>query len=240
MDDSDLNHAGHTRKSVQKLLSSIQAEEIMRPRSQVTMLNADSPFSDMMKTIIKDGHSRFPVFQDRIDNIIGVLYVKDLLRLYPDKLSETNIQTQSFLRKPLFVSENKKASELLVEFKESHIHMSIVVDEYGTMLGIITLEDILEEIVGEINDEFDKVDSQTYTSTKTGSHLIYPRMTIEEFNKVFKTRIKSEDFETVGGFILDQFGYIPKEKESTIYGNYRFTVGKVKGSRIYEILVEKK
>lgn len=240
MDDVDPSHAGNTRKSIQKLLSSIRAEEIMRPRSQVTMINADSPFSEIMQTLIRDGHSRFPVFQERIDNIIGILYVKDLLRLYPEKLVNTNLIASSFLRKPLFVSENKKASKLLVEFKESHIHMAIVVDEYGTMLGIITLEDILEEIVGEIHDEFDKIEDRNYSPTGTGNHVVYPRMPIEEFNKVFKTRIQSEDFETIGGFILDQFGHVPKQEEAIDYGNYKLTIGKVEGSRIQEILVERK
>ncbi len=219
-------------------LSKITVSDIMIPRGNITLLNSKSTFQDMIETVIADGHSRFPVYASRIDNIIGILYVKDLLQFF--KITEMNFDVTKILRKPLFVSENKKASELLSLFREERVHIAVVVDEYGTMVGIVSLEDILEEIVGDISDEYDKEKKQNYRISADNEYVIYPQMSLDEFNELFKTRISSKIYETIGGFILEKFGYVPKTGESITFGAYLFEIQKAEGSRIKEILLKKR
>jgi magnesium and cobalt transporter len=219
-------------------LSKIKASDIMIPRSNVIFLNSKNTFQEIIEIVISDGHSRFPVYSSKIDNIIGILYVKDLLQFF--KITEMNFDVTKILRKPLFVSENKKSSELLSLFREERVHLAIVVDEYGTMVGIISLEDILEEIVGDISDEYEKEKMENYRPAGNNEYIIYPRMPLEEFNEIFKTRINSKTYETIGGFILEKFGYMPKSGESIIYAGYNFEIIKAEGSRIKEILLKKR
>jgi magnesium and cobalt transporter len=237
MDDSEQKPGKISKKAIRDELSKIEAHDIVVPRSRVVMLKVDAPFDDIIGTIIKDGHSRFPVFSEKIDNIIGVLYAKDLLNLFTLSQKNKEAGINKILRKPLFIPENKKVDELLNEFINTHIHIAIVVDEYGNMMGIITLEDILEVIVGEISDEYDKEETSNYTKISNNEYLILPKMSIKEFNSLFKTRIKSEDFDTIGGFIIEQFGYVPKEGEILNYRNHLFRIKSVDGSKIREIIV---
>lgn len=226
-----------SRRVILEELSKVTAADIMVPRSEVVLLNMETSFSSIIETVLSDGHSRFPVYSGKIDNIVGILYVKDLLQFF--KSIEVEFNVSKILRKPLFVSENKKASELLSEFKDERIHLAIVVDEYGTMLGIVSLEDILEEIVGDISDEYDKDAHQSYEVINQNESLLYPRMALSEFNTVFKTKIISDDYETIGGFILDRFGYVPKEGESFQFSGYTFEIIQVEGSRIKKVLLKK-
>jgi Mg2+/Co2+ transporter CorC len=227
-----------SRKVMLEELSKIEASDLMIPRSDVAVININSSFIEVIDKVISDGHSRFPVFSEKIDNIVGILYVKDLLPFL--KTVEMVFDITHILRKPSFVSENKKASELLSEFREERVHLAIVVDEYGTMLGIVTLEDILEEIVGDISDEYDEEEElKNYTQLKKNEYIILPKMPIDEFNTLFKTRITSEDYETIGGFLLEKFGYVPKEGESIEYGYYKMTIKEVHGSKIKQILLKK-
>jgi CBS domain containing-hemolysin-like protein len=238
MEESNSRSGKISRKLLISELSKIEVSEIMIPRSSVVLINMASPFEEILDIIIKDGHSRFPVYSEKIDNIIGVLYSKSLLSVLKSD-SQKDFKISKILKKPLFVSENKKAGELLTMFKNIHIHMAIVVNEYGAMLGIITMEDILEEIVGEINDEFDKEEASFYTVISDKETSIIPRMSIEEFNKVFKTRIRSEEYDTIGGFVIDWFGYVPKAGENFEYGNYNFLIQSAEGSRIKKITIQK-
>ncbi len=210
----------------------------MIPKGNVVLLNLKSTFQEIIDTVIADGHSRFPVYSSKIDNITGILYVKDLLQFF--KITEVNFDITRILRKPIFVSENKKASELLSLFREEHVHLATVVDEYGTMVGIISLEDILEEIVGDISDEYEKEKRENYITAGKNEYIVYPQMNLEEFNDLFKTRISSRVYETIGGFILEKFGYVPKTGESISYGGCYFEIRKVEGSRLREILVKKR
>lgn len=236
--NNDSKDCRMSRKAIMEELSKIEVSDIMIPRSEVVLLNLKSSFEELVDIVINDGHSRFPVFSNKIDNIVGVLYVKDLLQYFKKKANELDLQ--SILRKPVFVPENKKTSDMLSEFREERIHIAIVVDEYGTMLGIVSLEDILEEIVGDISDEYDQVDDNAHFSeVAKDQFLVSPKMPLEEFNQVFKTRITSENYETVGGFILDRFGYVPKEGEEIQYGNHVFEIKSVQGSRIQQILMKK-
>jgi len=224
------------KKIILEELSKIKASDIMVPRSDVILINKDLKLNDILKIVVEDGHSRFPVYETQIDNILGILYVKDLLRYFNRK----DFNIEEILKTPLFISENKLASELLKDFKKERIHLAIVVNEYGTMVGIVCLEDIIEEIVGEIEDEYDKEEIETYKRLSKNEFIIYPKMKIDEFNNIFKTRLNSENFDTVGGFVLEYFGYIPKTGESFEHGNYIFNIKSVDGSRIKEILIRKK
>lgn len=217
-------------------LSKISVADIMVPRSEVVLIDRSLSLEEILKIVVEDGHSRFPVYEEQIDNILGVLYVKDLLKFFKRK----DFDIREILREAIFVPENKTASDLLKEFKEKRIHFAIVVNEYGTMVGVVCLEDIIEEIVGEIEDEYDKKDEISYKKITKNEFLIYPKMSIEEFNKIFKTRIVSENFDTIGGFILESFGYLPKSGDSIEYGNYVFTVKSVDGSKIKEIVLKRR
>lgn len=240
MDDSDSKPGHLSTKAIREELSKIEADQIMIPRSEVTILNANLSFKEIIDIIIKDGHSRFPVFAERIDNVLGVLYVKDLLPFFRSNDCSAEFDIKGILRKPLIVPENKRAGELLSEFRINHVHIAIVVNEFGGFLGIITLEDILEEIVGEISDEFEKEETSNYIVISKKETVIYPKMTIGEFNKLFRTRIKSDDFDTIGGFVLDQFGHVPHKEESITYRNLILTIKKVEGSKIQQIMVTRK
>lgn len=217
-------------------LSKISVADIMVPRSEVVLIDKNLSLEEILKIVVEDGHSRFPVYEEQIDNILGVLYVKDLLKFFKRK----DFEIKNILREPIFVPENKTASDLLKEFKEKRIHFAIVVNEYGTMVGVVCLEDIIEEIVGEIEDEYDRKDEISYKKITKNEYIIYPKMSIEDFNKIFKTRIVSENFDTIGGFILESFGYLPKSGDSIEYGNYIFIVKSVDGSKIKEIILKRR
>lgn len=223
---------------IQKELSRIEAADIMVPRSSVILINSSQSFSEIVDIIMADGHSRFPVYNGQIDNITGVLYAKDLLQFF--KQIDVNFDIGRILRKALFVSENKKASELLTEFRDSRVHLAIVVDEYGTMLGIITLEDIIERIIGEINDEFDTDEqNDSVQALSKDEFIISAKMTLEEFNNLFKTRIFSEDYDTIAGYLIQSFGYVPKTGESMEISGQTVTVKASEGSRLKKLLVKK-
>ena len=224
-----------SKTNILKELSKIQASQIMIPLSEVTLINKNMDFGEILSLVEKDGHSRFPVYDEKVDNIIGILYVKDLLK-YLRKRKKFNIH--HILRKPIFVPENKIISELLKDFKEKRVHIAIVVNEYGSMVGIVCLEDIIEELIGDVEDEFDK-EEVLYQKISDDKYIISPKMKIEEFNKIFKTKLGPESLETLSGYILNFFGYVPKEGESFKFGNYKLTINTVSGSRIKEILLEK-
>ncbi len=240
MDDSSPGDAEINKRVIRDKLSKIEASDIFVPRSEVILLNIDSTFDEMLSAVIADGHSRYPVFSEKIDNIVGFLYVKDLLPLINNPDARNDSVIRKLARKPLFISENKKLSDLFSEFINTHVHMAIVVDEYGSFIGLITLEDILEQIVGDISDEYDKAEEAYYKAISDKETLIYPKMPIDEFNKLFRTRIQSEDYDTIGGFVIDRFGYVPKVDEKLKYKNLEFIISKAEGSRILEIRVVRK
>lgn len=238
MEDSGSKEEQRQHQFVNEFLNKTEASDIMIPRSQVTLIDSILSFNEIVNLINKDGHSRFPVYTEKIDNIVGILYAKSLLE-YIRHSDQKQFDMIKILRKPLFISENKKASDLFAEFIKTHTHMAIVVDEYGTFLGIVTLEDVMEEIVGDISDEFDKEKKAFYSVISPKESMVLPGMSIEEFNQVFKTRIKSEDYDTIGGFIIDHFGYVPKAGECVQYKHYEIVIESVEGSKILKILVKK-
>ncbi|ORL46073.1 gliding motility protein GldE [Zunongwangia atlantica 22II14-10F7] len=231
-----------TTKEEQKILKGIvsfgntDTKQVMRPRMDVFALSDEDPYEEIIPVLIENGYSRIPVYKENIDNVIGILYIKDLLP-YLDK---TDFEWTSLLREPYFVPENKKLDDLLNEFKEKKNHLAIVVDEYGGTSGLITLEDIIEEIVGDISDEFDDEDL-IYSKLDELNFVFEGRTPLKDFYKIIKLEDPSlfEDnkgeAETLAGFLLEISGEFPHQNEVINFGNYNFKVEAVDDRRIKQI-----
>ena len=204
-------------------VSSLQAREIMVPRSQIIAIRMDDSPQDFLPQVIESGHSRFPVIGESLDDIKGILLAKDLL---PLALNGTeNFNLESILRTANIVPEGKRVNVLLREFRENRYHMALVMDEYGGISGLLTIEDILEEIVGEIEDETDEEENDNYIKRMSDSDFIIKALTpIEEFNEYFEAELSTEDFDTIGGILMSEFGHIPKRNEVTVIENFQFRV----------------
>ena len=213
-------------------------KEVMIPRTDMVIVDTTTTLTKLMQLVKTKLHSRIPVYKEKIDNIIGILYVKDLLP-YLNKRKQEPIDLEKLARSPYFVPEQKKIDELLREFQEEHIHMALVVDEYGGISGLITLEDIIEEIVGEIQDEYDK-EMPLYRKINENTYIIDGKMSIEEVNEdigIFLPEI--DGVETISGFILHLLGSFPKEKEEVEYTSYKFIVEKINKNRILKVRLYK-
>jgi len=201
----------------------LQAREIMIPRPQMVVVKANQSLDDMLNTIIRAGHSRYPVIGDTPDEVLGILLAKDLL---PQLLqaNEESFDVRKRLRPATVVPESKRLNVLLRDFREKRNHMAIVIDEYGGVAGLITIEDVLEQIVGDIEDEFD-VDADSFIRKVADNDYIIKALTpIDEFNEVFGARFSDEEFDTIGGIILQQFGHLPSRNEMAQLDRYEFKV----------------
>ncbi len=213
-------------------------KEIMVPRTDMVCVEASTTLTDLMKLVKTKLHSRIPVYKGRIDNVIGILYVKDLLP-YLTKRRRERLDLEKLVRPAYFVPEQKKIDELLREFQKERIHMALVVDEYGGIAGLVTLEDIIEEIVGEIQDEYDK-EAPLYKKIDDNTFIVDGRMPLEEVNEALHLNLPTEEgFETISGFILSKLGALPKEKEKVEYDGYIFIVERVTRNRIIKVRIEK-
>jgi CBS domain containing-hemolysin-like protein len=209
------------------------ARELMVPRIDVMALDVETPTPEAVDALLSAGHSRAPVYENTIDNILGILYAKDLLKLWRSGKLEGNLR--GHLRPALFVPETKKANELLAELQARRTHMAIVVDEYGGTAGLVTLEDIVEEIVGDIRDEFD-VNEEVYVEKISDAEYIFDaRINIDEVNELLNTRLPSEDSDSLGGYIYGQLGHIPAASEKVSSGAATFEVATVTGRRIRKV-----
>jgi gliding motility-associated protein GldE len=240
----ELTSEGDTTREEQKILEGIvsfgntDTKQVMRPRIDIFALSEDMKFLEVLEEIKQNGYSRIPVFSDNIDNVIGVLYVKDLL-MYIDR---KNFNWLSLIREPYFVPENKKLDDLLLEFQEKKIHLAVVVDEYGGTSGIVTLEDIIEEIVGDISDEFDDEDL-VFSKLDDHNYVFEGKTTLKDFYRV--ARINDEvDFEeqkgeseTIAGFVLEIAGSFPKRGEKVVFKNYEFVVESLDRKRLKQIKI---
>ncbi|MEW6653903.1 MAG: hemolysin family protein [Bacteroidota bacterium] len=218
----------------------VMAREIMTPRVDIASVSVDDTFEDLMNVINESGHSRIPLYEDSLDNVIGIIYAKDLLPYLKTPELRKNLLLRSIARDVIYVPATKLINDLLQEFQEKKIHIGIVVDEYGGTSGLISLEDVLEEIVGEIRDEHDKEEAEITKLNET-SFLVLGKVSIDEINETLGKNLSSEndDYDTLGGFILNQAGNIPKQGYKTEHSGFTFTVKEVINNRINKILVEK-
>lgn len=214
-------------------LSQTSVKEVMVPRIDVDFISVDTPYEELIEKIQKSGHSRFPVYSESIDNVIGVLYVKDLIYSFGKK---EQVELQNIIRKAFFVPESKRIDTLLREFKRRHLHIAIAIDEYGGIAGIITMEDIIEEIVGDIQDEFDN-EREDILSIGKNMWLCDARVDLDDLNETIEAAFPAEDFDSLGGFVFDLFGKIPVKFEKTSWNEYDFIVQDMEGHRINSIKV---
>ena len=180
--------------------------EIMVPRTDMACVSVEATVGEILETIINCGHSRIPVYEDTIDNIIGLLYAKDLLKYWGN--DQEQLQVRSIVRPPYFIPETKNLEQLLQEFKRKHVHLAIVIDEYGGTSGLITIEDLLEQIVGDIQDEYDREEA-LFEVNADGSITADARMPVEDLEEYFEIEIERDKFDTVGGLIFHLTGKIP-------------------------------
>ena len=216
-------------------LSKTSVKEVMIPRIDVDFISSDIQRDELFSKIISTGHSRFPVYTDSIDNVIGVLYVKDLLKVFAEN---TSLDLLKIIRKPYFVPETKRIDSLLREFKRHHLHIAIAIDEYGGISGIVTMEDIIEEIVGDIQDEFDK-ENEDIIPVSTNIWMCDARVNLDDLNGTLDSDFPNEDFDSLGGFVFDLFGKVPVKYEKSSWKNYDFIVQDMEGHRINLIKVIK-
>jgi len=196
--------------------------EVMIPRTDMVCCSVDSDLPELLKEIIRSGHSRFPIFEGTIDQIVGIVYAKDLLRFWGK--DQVSVSITKVMRTPFFVPESKKIEELLQDFKNRRVHMAIAVDEFGGTSGLITIEDLLEEIVGDIMDEYDLEESQLHVEDD-GSLLVDARLNIYELEEHLELSVPGkEQFDTVGGFLSHLAGHVPKVGETIHDGNLEMTV----------------
>lgn len=212
------------------------AKEVMIPRPDVVALEIDAPREDIISVVTEQGFSRIPVYKETIDTIVGILFAKDLIGMFE---YEDSIILEDILRPASFVPETKKISQLLREFQQQKIHLAIVIDEFGGTEGIITLEDIIEEIVGEIHDEYDEI-KLSYIKDTDGTWIVDGGMNISEFNKAFSAQVPEDvDYETVNGFLHKITGRIPDVNEEIQFGNLSFTIMRKSERRIEKIKVKR-
>ncbi|MEQ8955341.1 MAG: transporter associated domain-containing protein, partial [Gammaproteobacteria bacterium] len=197
--------------------------DIMIPRSQVVMLPAKLPACELVETVINASHSRFPVIGENVDNVMGILLAKDLLPLVlSDNPEKFNIK--DVVRPATFVPESKRLNVLLKEFRGSRQHMAIVIDEYGSVCGVVTIEDVLEQIVGEIEDEYDVDDESYIKKFDEHNHIVKAITPVDEFNTYFSTEFNDQESSTIGGIVLQSFGHIPERGETVSIGPLLITV----------------
>lgn len=201
----------------------MQVRDIMVPRSQMVIVNRDDPPADILPAVIEAGHSRYPVIGEDRDQVVGILLAKDLLRYFIDGGRE-NFDIKECLRPVAFIPESKRLSELLKEFRASHHHMAIVVDEYGGVSGLVTIEDVLEQIVGDIGDEYDTDDDLDIRKEAERQFSVKGTTRIEEFNQYFGTSFSDEDFDTIGGLAINFLSRLPRRGETFTLDGLEFRV----------------
>lgn len=219
-------------------VSEMQARDIMIPRSQMDVIDISESPAQFIPMVIQTAHSRFPVIGENRDNIIGILLAKDLLRFYA---GEEEFNVREMLRPAVFIPESKPLNVLLKEFRASRNHIAIVVDEYGGVAGLVTIEDVLEQIVGDIEDEHDvdEVDEKI-VEERGGQYRVKALTEITDFNAVFGTDYSDEEFDTIGGLVLQRFGRIPKRGEQVSFDNLSFKVLRADSRRMHLLQVVKK
>ena len=210
----------------------MQVRDVMIPRSQVVVLERDASPETLLRTVVESGHSRFPVTGENRDEVVGILLAKDLL-FYAFGLGDSRFNVRDILRPAIFVPESKRLNVLLKEFRSSRVHMAIVVDEYGGVSGMVTIEDVLEQIVGEIEDEHDIEEEDTIRKHSEVHYTIKALTPVEDFNEYFKTGLPDDEFDTIGGIVVSHIGRLPKRGERVVIGNLLFKVLRADNRRVH-------
>ena len=230
--------SGDTLKMLEGALSvsEHQVSDIMVPRSQMVALPVSAVFIDLMKMVVESGHSRFPVHGDDKDDILGILLAKDLLRGIVADGGPGSIR--ELLRPVILIPESKRLNVLLKEFRQSRNHMAIVIDEHGGVAGIITIEDVLEQIVGEIDDEHDDADEAKMIAAQSDGQFMVDALTpIADFNDQFGADFLDDEYDTIGGFVTDAIGHLPEAGEELTVGRFHFRVGRADQRRVHSFVV---
>jgi magnesium and cobalt transporter len=210
----------------------LQVRDIMIPRAQMVFVRRDDPFAKLLPVVVESGHSRFPVMDEDRDDIVGILLAKDLLRLYTQEVRE-RFDIREFMRPVVFVPESKRLNVLLKEFRGNRNHMALVVDEYGGVSGLVTIEDVIEQIVGEIDDEFDVEDDHNIRKEAERQFTVRGVTRIEEFNEYFGAHLSEEEgFDTVAGLLMKEFGRLPRRGDAATIDGFEFRVTRADRRRI--------
>jgi magnesium and cobalt transporter len=212
------------------LFSNMRVRDIMLPRNQMVCIKQNQFFNDIINTVTQTGHSRFPVTDENEDEVIGIVHAKDLLRYQDNSIDSFDLL--DICRKVTFVPESRRLDSLLSEFRSNKNHMAIVVDEYGGVSGFVTIEDIIEQIIGDIEDEFD-IDEEAYIKVHDNGHYIVKAHTpIDEFNDQLHTNFSDETYDTIGGILMNSFGYLPTRGETITIGTLQFKIINADARRI--------
>src|SRR4029077_6820184 len=209
----------------------LQVRDILVTRARVVFVRRDQPAARILPVVVESGHSRFPVMDDDRDDIVGILLAKDLLRLTTAH-SRERFDIREYMRPAVFVPESKRVNVLLKEFRGSRNHMAIVVDEYSGVAGLVTIEDVIEQIVGDIDDEFDVEDDQNIRREAERQFSVRGSTRIDEFNQYFHTELPAGEFDTVAGLVMKQFGRMPRRGESVSLGEFEFRITRADRRRI--------
>lgn len=219
-------------------LSEKQVQEIMTPRTDITCLTYDATIKEAAECILENGHSRIPVYKDTKDNIIGIIYAKDLLTYIVGDKHDFSEPVEKIARPPFFIPETKSSAELLQEFRARKNHIAIVVDEYGGTSGLITIEDLLEIIVGDIEDEFDAPKEEDVQKINDNEYLLHGRTMLDDLNDI-AIEIESDEVDTIGGYLSLQAGHVPQVNETFTVGEWQFTVIEADTKQIHKISAKK-
>ena len=241
-EDDSFQHLNAIEKDMIKgvvELSDTTVKEVMVPRIDVVFVPEETTLAEAVQILIECGHSRVPVYHETIDNVSGILYAKDILKFLISDKNPEGVKLSDIMRKPYFVPESKKLDSLLIEFKRKKVHIAVAVDEYGGVSGIVCMEDIIEEIVGEIQDEFDNEDEEIL-KTGDGVFLCDARINLEDLNEQLDIELPLEEFDTLGGFVFDLFGKIPVKYEKVSVNDIDFVIQDVDGHKINKIKIIKK
>lgn len=213
--------------------------DVMVPRAQMRVLPVEASLNELIPLIVKSGHSRFPVVDDNDrDVIVGILLAKDLLEYFSNEnVSDHDFDINDLLRPPVFIPESKRLNVLLRDFRTSRNHMAMVIDEYGGVAGLVTIEDVIEKIVGDIDDEFDHDPENYLAKEEDNSYTMKALMPVEAFNQHFNSRFNAEEFDTMGGVLLKAFGRLPEQGDSIQRKGFEFSILKSDKRRIYRIKV---
>ncbi|NOT14101.1 MAG: CBS domain-containing protein [Methylotenera sp.] len=216
-------------------VSEMQVRDIMIPRSQMDVIDITDPPEDFIPHVIETAHSRFPVIEDNKNDVIGILLAKDLLRYYAGE----DFEVRDMLRPAVFIPESKRLNVLLKEFRSTRNHIAIVVDEYGGVAGMVTIEDVLEQIVGDIEDEYDyDEDEDNIIQNADGQYRVKALTEIADFNKIIGTSLRDEEFSTIGGLVVHQFGHLPKRNDEITFDNLHVKVLRADSRRLHSMMVE--